>query len=292
MLGVAALRESYSRNNLHLEINSVFERRESRYYYIDSLAGVQNIKNNYNIFSISPVVSFYLLDSTIVPSAFYKSTNYSGVGKSYNGVGGDVTVRLLNMLRVYAGISTFDFFGLKTDVYQIGARINYENLFTNITLYNKKNSASAYQLYPNTLEPSFSLLETTGSFTGFALNLNYDFWKLRFEEGLNYNSYKEDQNTLGSEIKMHINSGIFYKDILFNQDLDLKTGFVLNYYDFESNDFKSASQLDFTVAGTIRKVAIVYFSWENLLNEKYFIVPYYPMRERGIRFGIAWELFN
>jgi len=79
---------------------------------------------------------------------------------------------------------------------------------------------------------------------------------------------------------------------LFNQDLDLKTGFVLNYYDFESKDFKSASQLDFTIAGTIRKVAIVYFSWENLLNEKYFIVPYYPMRERGIRFGIAWELFN
>jgi len=288
----AALRESYSMNNLHLEINSVFERRESQYYYIDTLTGVQNIKSAYNVFSVSPVVSMYLLDSTIVPSAFYKNTNYSYTGKSYNGVGGDVTIKLLNMLHVYAGISSFDLFGLQTDVYQVGARINYKNLFTNITFYNKKNSASSYQLYSNILEPPFSLLESARSFTGFALNLNYDFWKLGFEEGLNYNSYKEDLNTPGSEIKMHISSGLFYKDILFNQDLDLKTGFVLNYYDFESKDFKSASQLDFTIAGTIRKVAIVYFSWENLLNEKYFIVPYYPMRERGIRFGIAWELFN
>ena len=290
--GGAALRESYSRESLHFEINSVFERRESRYYYIDALAGVHNIKNNYNVFSVSPVVSMYFLDSTIVPSVFYKSINYSDIGKSYNGFGGDVTVRLLNMLRVYAGISSFDFFGLETDVYEIGARVNYESLFANITMYNKNNSTSVYKVFSNTLMPSFNLLESTGNFTGFALNLNYDFWKLRLEEGLNYNSHKGDQNALASEIKTHINSGLFYKDTLFNSDLDLKTGFVLNYYDFESSDFKSASQIDFTLAGTIRKVAIVYFSWENLLNEKYFIVPYYPMRERGIRFGIAWELFN
>jgi hypothetical protein len=198
----------------------------------------------------------------------------------------------LKMLRIYAGISSFDFLGFKTDVYQIGARINYEKLFANITVYNKKNQISVNQHYTNIFIPSFSLSESTGSFTGLALNLDYDFWRVGLEEGLNYNSFKDDQTVLSSGIKMHINSGIFYKDTLFSQDLDLKTGLVLNYYDFEANDFKSASQLDFTIAGTIRKVAIVYFSWENLLGEKYFIVPYYPMRERGVRFGIAWELFN
>ena len=288
----AALRQSYSKKSLHLEIKSVFERRESRYYYLDTFAGAQNIKNSYNVFSISPVVSFYLLDSTIVPSAFYKNTNYSDIGKSYDGVGGDVTVKLLNILQVYAGISSFDFFGLQTDVYQIGARINYESLFTNVTMYSRKISPSTNQLYTNGLILQYGLFESAGNLTGFALNLNYNFWKIGLEESINYNSYKEDKSALSSEIKMHINSSVFYKDTLFSQDLDLKTGFVLNYYDSESDNFKSASQLDFTIAGTIRKVAIVYFSWENLLNEKYFIVPYYPMRERGIRFGIAWELFN
>jgi len=74
--------------------------------------------------------------------------------------------------------------------------------------------------------------------------------------------------------------------------MSLKTGFVLKYYDFESENFESAYQVDFTIAGIIQKVAIVYFSWENLFDKQYFIVPYYPMRERGIRFGLAWEMFN
>ena len=294
-----ALRQSYSRKNLSLELNGVFERRQSRYYYVDNLTGIQNIKNSYNVFSISPVVTMYFLDSTIVPSAFYKTTNYSDVGKSYNGIGGDVTIKLLKMLDLYFGISKFDFFGLETDVNEIGVRVNYENLFANIKLYSKKNLVSIYRTFPNMIMTSFNILESTGSFTGFALNLNYDFWKLGFEGGLNYNSHEKDQSfyytgnqIYASQIKMHINSGIFYKDILFNQDLDLKTGFVLNYYDFEPDDFESAFQVDFTLAGIIRKVAIVYFSWENLLDKKYFIVPYYPMRERGIRFGLAWELFN
>jgi outer membrane cobalamin receptor len=50
--------------------------------------------------------------------------------------------------------------------------------------------------------------------------------------------------------------------------------------------------VDFTLAGEIKKAAIVYFTWENLFDETYYIVPYYPMFRRGIRFGVAWELFN
>ena len=288
-----ALRQEYSTEGIHLEVNGVFERRQSRYYYVDALTGVQNIKSNYNVFSISPVVTMYFLDSTIVPSAFYKNTNYSGIGKSYHGIGGDFTVKLFKMIDLYFGISKFDFFGLETDVNEIGARISYKDLFANVKFYNKKNLMISYELFPDMLMPSFNMLgSSSGDLTGVSLNLNYDFWKFGFEGGFNYNSYKKDENSFTSEIKMHLNSGIFYKDILFNQNLDLKTGFVFKYYDFESDKFESASQFDFTLAGIIKKVAIVYFSWENLLDKKYFIVPYYPMRGRGIRFGIAWELFN
>jgi outer membrane cobalamin receptor len=53
-----------------------------------------------------------------------------------------------------------------------------------------------------------------------------------------------------------------------------------------------SSRIDFTLAGEIQKSAIAYFAWENLLGENYYIVPYYPMPGRSIRFGIAWEIFN
>ncbi|MBK6913937.1 MAG: hypothetical protein IPH11_09815 [Ignavibacteriales bacterium] len=42
----------------------------------------------------------------------------------------------------------------------------------------------------------------------------------------------------------------------------------------------------------MQKVATVYFTWENLFDNDYFITPYYPMPNRNIRFGLSWELFN
>jgi hypothetical protein len=52
------------------------------------------------------------------------------------------------------------------------------------------------------------------------------------------------------------------------------------------------NKLDFNLAGEIQKVAIFYFQWENLFGNEYYITPYYPMPERNIKFGLAWELFN
>ena len=86
-----------------------------------------------------------------------------------------------------------------------------------------------------------------GKFSGFGVNINYDFWKIGLEGKFNYNSFDNNQTLNSSEIKMHVKGGIFYKDILFKSNLDLKTGFVLKYFDFESSNYKSASQVDFTV---------------------------------------------
>jgi hypothetical protein len=101
------------------------------------------------------------------------------------------------------------------------------------------------------------------------------------------------------------NGGIYYKDILFNSSLDLKTGFVANYTGKQSlkslviphvgaisTDIESWLTIDFTLSGEIQKAAIVYFTWENLFDWKYYITPYYPMLQRNMRFGIAWEIFN
>ena len=80
----------------------------------------------------------------------------------------------------------------------------------------------------------------------------------------------------------------------------MKTGFVFYYtgknnvYTYEHGviEVPASNKLDFTLVGEIQKVAIVYFTWENLFDNNYYITPYYPMPARNLRFGVAWELFN
>ena len=93
---------------------------------------------------------------------------------------------------------------------------------------------------------------------------------------------------------------MYYKDILFDNNLDLKTGFIF-YYTGKNNVFTyenglvevpSSNKLDFTLVGEIQKTAIVYFTWQNLLGSNYYLTPYYPMPGSSLRFGVAWEMFN
>ncbi|MHB8929368.1 MAG: putative porin [Melioribacteraceae bacterium] len=152
------------------------------------------------------------------------------------------------------------------------------------------------------------------------LNLKLDFrvWKILLST--NTNIYFPSENRKEYKLPGFTSSGgIYYVDTLFKSNLELKTG--LNYYsigtrdfihtDYEKNitsyfDFNPITatqvntspsvspsfQLDFFLAGRIQKSATIYFVWENLLDAKYFIVPYYPKQERSIRFGVAWEFLD
>jgi hypothetical protein len=288
----ASLRQGYSYSAFNIKLNGVFERRVLNHYFVDTISGFQGTEKEYNVFSISPIFSLHLFDSTLIPTVFFKLSDYTNMNISAKGFGGDVRLKVLDILDLYFGISKFDFFyGYEIDLYEIGARLKYKRFFAYVKLYGRKNAQES-TIVPFTSVSSLTYSGPPGGFTGFALSMRYDFWKLGLEGSFNYNSFRENGYDFPSEIKMYFNGGIFYKNILFDQNLDLKTGFVINYYDFVSDNFKSSLQVDFTLAGIIQKVAIVYFSWENLFEKKYFIVPYYPMRERGIRFGLAWELLN
>jgi len=95
--------------------------------------------------------------------------------------------------------------------------------------------------------------------------------------------------------------GLYVNDFFFDDNLYLKTGFKFYYIgEISSAKYNTSlnratdpiNRLDFILAGEIQKAAIVYFTWENLFNKQYYIYPYYPMPQRNIRFGLAWELFN
>jgi len=95
-------------------------------------------------------------------------------------------------------------------------------------------------------------------------------------------------------------AGFILKVIFFDDNLNLKSGFTF-YYTGKRNSYSGewgivkvdpSNKLDFILIGEIQELAIVYFIWENLFDNQYFITPYYPMPERSIRFGLSWELFN
>lgn len=140
---------------------------------------------------------------------------------------------------------------------------------------------------------------------GIGGNLRYNFWIMSFENNTSY--YSGDY--LGTSFRhkgllgipdIFSKTGIYLSDSLFSSNLNIKSGFVFTYYgrikyiNTLGSIFATdpAFTIDFTLAGRIRNAATVYFTWENLLDEKYYLIPYYPALGRNLRFGIAWDLFN
>lgn len=152
---------------------------------------------------------------------------------------------------------------------------------------------------------------------GINLNLNFKFWKIL--AATNSSSYFSIQDKKDFKLPQYTSyGGVYYIDTLFNSNLKLKTG--INYIftgernyvgiDFEKNitsyyssspfaqsdiiypNVSSSFQVDFFLAGKIQNAATVYFVYENILNTKYYIVPFYPKQLRGLRFGVSWEFLD
>ena len=185
---------------------------------------------------------------------------------------------------------------------ELGMDINYLNLLLRLKLYNRNNFFVYENPNPFTTGDEYLL---NGNSSGFGTYFNFYYWKILLEGSGSYNIPGKSGSNFNQEItpltpKINFNGGIYYKDILFSQNLNLKTGFMFFYtgkQEMKLNGYVTQTvnpsvRIDFTLIGEIQKVAYVYFTWENLLDSQYYIVPYYPMPSRGIRFGISWELLN
>lgn len=153
--------------------------------------------------------------------------------------------------------------------------------------------------------------------TSINLSANLTIWKVLFSTNASYYLTNDDYNLDTPDFTL--SGGLYYKDILFEDALDLKTGLsyflygnrYMSKYDFQSSlsyrhiynntgsivplsneMFSPDFRLDFFAAGTIQKLATLYFTAENILGTQYYIVPYYPMPGLTIRFGVSWEFFN
>ena len=131
---------------------------------------------------------------------------------------------------------------------------------------------------------------------GAALNLNFKIWHIALETTTSYYSIKNTSELLYLLPKINFTGGLYYEGMLFHDNLNLKSGFVLHFNGQQkytnNQNVNQRNVLDLTLTGTIQKVAIIYFTWQNLLDNQYYMIPYYPMPRRALRFGISWVLFD
>jgi len=174
-----------------------------------------------------------------------------------------------------------------------GSNDSLKNHYVNSAVYGKKNNS------------------------GFNLSAAVEYMNILLEVNSSYYLQKNNYDLITLP-EWTFTGGLYYVDTLFNRNLKMKAGVNLyaqgkqsyRIYDFEKmltaylyndsqNNLQSFNQLtresyqiDLFFSGMIRDRAIVYLILENLTDNKYFTVPYYPRKGISFRFGFAWELYN
>ena len=306
------IRNDFDYSIFKFQLNVDYEKRDiysssAFYNSIDSLPFyVFQNQLDADLFSVSGILSASLDDGNFIPSIYYKTSTYNkdysqpmayNGDKSSHGIGVDLLFKIKSSFGLYLGTSILKPYSSSEQEYaliEFGTR--YQNEFVLADLkyfYNEYN----YGFYIDTGLDINDYIRF-GYLNGLGLNLKFNFWKLLLESNSSYHFSVGDK--LMGVPEFQTQTGLYYTSILFNNNLDLKTGFVF-YYTGTNNvytdehgvtEVPSSYKLDFTLAGEIQKTAIVYFLWQNLLQNDYYITPYYPMPPSNIRFGFAWELFN
>lgn len=295
------LRQEYSQGLFKISLLGSFEHIN---YNTSSIIGsFYSVKeSNRNDFSVASIASLNLLNGNLIPSIFYKyfKGKYSYMqNNNLHGIGADAVYRLDENLKFYFGYSNYEISNSTKRINNAEASANYLahdasvifKVFNRDLTFGKSDQGFYYYDYKN--------------ITGLGLKLNYKFKEILLEASGEY--YLNNKKSLEKLMPdLNFMTGLYYKDILFNNNLNLKTGFIFYYtgkqnllpvfspeiLTYFNNEIVPSFSVDFTLVGEIQKAAIIYFTWENLFDKQYFITPFYPMPSRGIRFGIGWELTN
>jgi hypothetical protein len=291
-----SLNQKFSYGIFQLKVLSNFENSVLKYYSLSG--GIYNYYPvNSKIFSLAPIVSLNILDSCLIPSIFIKYSNdrydenYIESG-SYTGFGGDINFYLKSILKFYLGASRYQtgYAQKFTNVYETGIGLIIPHLDLNLKLFRRENFSPFDKYFFIQYNDKYS-----ANMNGISADINLILWKIALETHAYY--YSNQTASLFYQFpQVNLTSGLYFESLLFKSNLNLKTGFKFDFIgkrtEIGLGSFGPNYKVDFSLAGNIQKQAIVYFTWENLFDAKYFIVPYYPVLGRNVRFGISWELFN
>jgi len=306
------IRNDFDYSIFKFQLNVDYEKRDvfsSKSFYnpIDSI--YSNIPQNdfdADLFSVSGILSANLDNGTFIPSIYYKTSAYNKTNsqptdyydeKTSHGIGIDLLFKIESNFGLYLGTSILKPYSSSEQEYgliEFGTKYQNEFVFADLKYFYNEYNDGFY------IDTGLDILDYIkfGYLNGLGLNLKFNYWKLLLESNSSY-YFSIDDKLIGVP-DFQTQTGLYYTSKLFNDNLDLKSGFVF-YYTGTNNVFTnehgvtevpSSYKLDFTLAGEIQNIAIVYFLWQNLLGNDYYITPYYPMPTRNIRFGVAWEMFN
>ena len=300
--GIVSHQTSFDIFNLSLKGNyeanyySTRNRDREIAYYNFPLAGSLDFEG---------ILSFNFSNKNFIPSVFGKTLFRDGY--KYYGAGIDLNFVLSENSSFYSGISYFDKdknsgFTSNTIAAECGFKMTTEITFTALSFFYNKNKLVARPSYP------FKSLPETEIY-GTGIIFNYTYWKVHALTNSTVASKKYWSSSNSFLPNLLLNWKIEYRDTLFNSSLRLRTGFEAKYsskqifaeYSFYYSEIyyyttkptvPASFTLDFYLSGEIQRSAMIYFSWENLLGNTYYVTPYYPMPWRGIRFGIMWQFAN
>ncbi|MBN1638642.1 MAG: TonB-dependent receptor plug domain-containing protein [Ignavibacteriales bacterium] len=301
-------------------------------YKTDLLNNNESISTSFLSGKINfPLMKDLLIPSVYGKILYQQEKTYQGLGADVNlniskkvnlYVGFSFFDRPLNIIEKYFSNATIE--KQKYKVFEMGTKVNLGKLKASASFFTSKienNSLPVINIYSDTLLVTnvgfYTFVESVRS--GVSINISYSIWKLLFSFNSTYN-YANDAEKLYRVPDITAVGGVYYVDTLFEKNLKLKAGLNFKYfgnrdyqiYDFEKNIsalhyfhqslgnlnflsatlFKPKFQIDIFIAGQIKSNAVLYFVFENLLNQTNYIIPYYPKQERGIRFGFSWQFLD
>lgn len=241
---------------------------------------------------------FYDLNKLIFTDNFFEKDLLT------SSIGVDLTSQITDKFSFYIGYSIIGKYLEKNnlDYLLFESSINYKGDLIEASIRYFINEYQAVIFSASPLYPTFFYTNNFGDLSGITSDIRFNYQFILFESKTNY-FWKLDSEKIYNTPVYSSRNGIYYYNKLFNDNLDLKAGILLNILGnqntFQENKNTSylistnpVQTIDFSLSGTIQKRATLYFIWENLLNKKYFLIPYFPMPERNIRFGVSWEFYN
>lgn len=201
---------------------------------------------------------------------------------------------------------------------EIGVRLNYDWINGKISYFN----LSSNNMYVPRIENNGDtlLVNETSNYilndiknSGININIILDMWRFTVTNNLSYYFSSREERVYASPDYTWAGK-VYYNDVLFNNNLKLKTGMNFRFaggqlpfvYDYEKslqvtetltpyvtfNSIPPSLQLDLFLAGTIQESATLFVTLENILDTKYYIVPYYFKQSITLRFGVSWLLYD
>ena len=309
--GIVSHQTDFSIFNLSLKGN---------YEYVDYFERFTGKEIINDLFALDGILTFDLGNKRVIPSVFEKMIIAKNT--EYYGTGADIRFLLSESSSLYLGTSYFEkvkdagstlISSPTIFAAELGYKRTADKTFTELKFYYNNQGSGSFAITDPTstlTQPVYSFQNVSNEETyGAGLTFNYVYWKIHALTNSSFSSKKIGISTEPYLPNIALDWKLEYRDTLFNSSLYLRTGFEAKYsgrqvhaqYDFyETQVFYDLSKprvpawftLDFYLSGEIKRSAMIFFSWENLFGNLYYVTPYFPMPGRGIRFGITWEFSN